>query len=93
MDRELFPVGEWVQHFKKETVNNISEKNQWKYVYEIEGYGKDAETENNIVVYKSVFDKKIWVRTVDNFMSEVDHKKYPNIKQKYRFERFESLKF
>lgn len=38
------------------------------------------------VVYKSLKDGKTWIRSRDMFLSEVDHEKYPNITQKYRFE-------
>ena len=27
----------------------------------------------------------MWVRPLSLFLSEVDHEKYPNIKEKYRF--------
>ena len=45
---------------------------------------KDTETLEDLVVYEH--DNQIWVRPKEMFLSVVDHEKYPNIKQKYRFE-------
>ena len=45
---------------------------------------KDSETLKEQVVYEH--DNEIWVRDKKMFLSEVDHKKYPDIQQKYRFE-------
>ena len=59
----------------------------------------DSETEdiNNpkkVVIYKALYgDNLTWARSYDSFISEVDHQKYPNIKQKYRFEEYQMPSF
>lgn len=71
-DRPLPKEGEVYRHFKIGKLVTII------------GISRHTEIEELDVVYK--YEDTIWSRPLEMFMSEVDHKKYPDSMQKYRFE-------
>ena len=79
MDR-LITVGGIYRHFKgmKAHVLNVakhSETGEFLVVYECIGNGEDSSHRDGV-----------YARPLEMFLSEVDHEKYPDVKQKYRFE-------
>ena len=56
--------------------------------YFVEDVVIHSETREKLVLYRPLYGdgKQLYVKPIDMFLSEVDHEKYPNVKQKYRFE-------
>ena len=60
--------------------------------YIVEGVAKHSEDLSEYVVYRQLYgDGGLYIRPIDNFMSEVDHDKYPKTKQKWRFEEVKKI--
>lgn len=94
--------GDVVVHFKRElfdsslkTINITTPYPTYGiYSYKVLGAAKHTETGELMMIYQALYDSRIFhinygeifVRPFDMFMSKVDKKKYPDIKQKYRFE-------
>lgn len=85
MDR--FEEGNIVKHFKRETLSD-KEMESNKYLYQIKGFAVHTETGEKLVIYQALYSPfETYARPVEMFCGKVDKLKYPNINQKYRFEK------
>jgi hypothetical protein len=88
MVRERISDGDIVRHFKREFVDTAKFDDAMYLYVVLSMNAMDTTNGGRVVVYKALYgDNKIFVRPYEDFMGEVDKEKYPNVKQKYRFER------
>lgn len=86
LDTHGISDGSIVKHFKRDLVQRDSDDKTYLYKV-LYTNAVDSETGDRYVVYQALYGQhRVFIRPKDMFFSAVDSEKYPNIKQKYRFE-------
>lgn len=83
-----FKAGDIVRHFKRELLSKAELMDQPEmYLYDILGTAEHTESGETLMIYRPRYgEKKLYARPLDMFLSEVDRVKYPEVKQRFRFE-------
>ena len=84
-----FRPGDRARHFKRGLLTPEElERDENMYLYEIVGAAEHTETGEELMIYRPLYgERRLYARPMDMFLSEVDREKYPQAKQKYRFEK------
>ena len=87
-NKERLCNGDFVKHFKRETLNVLPDESDYVYqIIELDAKNADNPKED-LTIYRALYgNRQVWIRKKSEFLSEVDKKKYQDIKQKYRFEK------
>lgn len=86
MDNRI-KVQEQIKSMKKE-MKECEYKHFKGNTYIVTDIAVHSETEEPMAIYRSAADPEmVWCRPLDMFLSEVDHEKYPDVKQTMRFEK------
>ena len=56
------------------------------HIVKVVAVSTGSEDGELMVVYRHMGSRHVWHRPIEMFLSEVDHEKYPEVWQKYRFE-------
>lgn len=85
----MFKSGDIVRHFKREMLSAEElEREPNMYLYEVIGCAEHTETGEKLTVYRPLYGEKgLYARPEEMFLSEVDREKYPNVRQRFRFEK------